>query len=88
MLPKKKESHEGDSPDHQGASTRHIMSCRGEGCHPLFDILNKTLQFYLMVSILVALAAEITFIQISSRVFLSIQTDSESHSQCNYKGRN
>src|SRR4028118_472770 len=45
MLPKKKESHKGDSPDHQGASTSHIMSYRGEGCHPLFGIWNKTLQF-------------------------------------------
>ncbi len=44
MLPKKKESHKGDSPDHQGASTSHIMSYRGEGCHPLFGIWNKTLQ--------------------------------------------
>src|SRR4028118_735796 len=45
MLPKKKESHKGDSPDHQGASTSHIMSFRGEGCHPLFKIWHKTLQF-------------------------------------------
>ncbi len=33
---KKKESHFGDSPDHQGASTRHNITRRGEGCHPLF----------------------------------------------------
>jgi hypothetical protein len=32
----KKESHLGDSLDYQGASTKHIMTLRGEGCHPLF----------------------------------------------------
>jgi len=27
------------------------MSSRGEGCHPLFDILNKTLQTPLMLDL-------------------------------------
>jgi len=40
---KKKESHLGDSPDHQGASTSHIMVFRGEGCHPSMEKCNKTL---------------------------------------------
>ena len=34
---KKKESHLGDSPDHQGASTTHNISDWGGGCHPLFE---------------------------------------------------
>ena len=32
----KKESHLGDSLDHQGASTKHKYSFGDEGCHPLF----------------------------------------------------
>ena len=36
FVKQKKESHLGDSLDHQGASTSLIIAFRGEGCHPLF----------------------------------------------------
>jgi hypothetical protein len=33
----KQESHDCDSPDHQGASISLIISVQGEGRHPIFN---------------------------------------------------